>query len=43
MKNDKRHGYGIFTRPDHYKYSGNWKDDLKWGYGEEVFPSGNNC
>ena len=25
---------------DGYKYIGEWKDDLKHGYGEEYFPNG---
>jgi hypothetical protein len=29
-------GYGIYKNVNGYEYKGNWKDDLKNGYGYEV-------
>ena len=37
---NKRHGYGMFTTPEGYKYEGNWENDLEHGDGTATYPDG---
>lgn len=37
---DRRHGYGICSFPNGYKYEGEWFEGKKHGRGIEIFPDG---
>ena len=36
MKDDKRSGFGVLTRPGLYKYSGEWENNYYNGKGEFI-------
>jgi hypothetical protein len=40
FKNDKFHGYGIFSREDNYHYQGEFRNGTKCGYGMEISDKG---
>jgi hypothetical protein len=36
----KRQGEGIWLKENGVMYWGNWKDDVKNGFGKEIWPNG---
>jgi hypothetical protein len=38
--NDTRHGFGVCTFTNGYKYEGTWLAGKKHGHGIEIFPDG---
>lgn len=39
-RNDTRHGFGVCTFPNGYRYEGEWAGGKKHGRGIEIYPNG---